>query len=137
MTSAPALGGASCELPRGASSLLAIAHAADAAHDAVTTAPATRWDAAERLVGVEESVKDRTRHCAFIFRAETFDNGCFAVSPAEAGAMDPQQRVLLEGGYAALHASSLDKATLNGSGTGVAHLRDRVCAAARWQPARA
>ena len=34
--------------------------------------------------------------------------------------MDPQQRVLLEGGYVALHASSFDKATLNGSGTGVA-----------------
>ena len=34
--------------------------------------------------------------------------------------MDPQQRVMLEGGYASLHASSFDKATLNGSGTGVA-----------------
>ena len=34
--------------------------------------------------------------------------------------MDPQQRVLLEGVYVALHASSFDKATLNGCGAGVA-----------------
>ena len=34
--------------------------------------------------------------------------------------MDPQQRVLLEGGYVALHASSFDGVTLTGSGTGVA-----------------
>merc|ERR1712091_363311 len=34
--------------------------------------------------------------------------------------MDPQQRLLLESGYVALHESTLDKATLHGSGTGVA-----------------
>ena len=82
--------------------------------------PATRWNAAERPSGLDTSVTDRTRHGAFIFGAVAFDNGRFAISPAEASAMDPQQRVLLEGGYVALHASSFDKATLNGSGTGVA-----------------
>ena len=51
---------------------------------------------------------DRTRHGAFISGAVAFDNARFAISSAEAGAMDPQQRVLLEGGYAALHASSFD-----------------------------
>ena len=34
--------------------------------------------------------------------------------------MDPQQRVLLESGYVALHVSNFDRATLNGSSTGVA-----------------
>ena len=34
--------------------------------------------------------------------------------------MDPQQRVLLESGYVALHSSSFNKASLNGSGAGVA-----------------
>ena len=52
--------------------------------------------------------------------AELFDNARFNVSPAEAAAMDPQQRLLLEHGYAALHASGFEKASLMGSGAGVA-----------------
>jgi len=51
---------------------------------------------------------------------QAFDNKRFNISPAEAGAMDPQHRVLLECGYAALHASGSDKAALNGTGAGVA-----------------
>ena len=50
------------------------------------------------------SVTDRARHGAFIFGAEAFDSGRFAISPAETSAMDPQQLLLLEGGFAALHA---------------------------------
>merc|ERR1712097_162113 len=34
--------------------------------------------------------------------------------------MDPQQRVLLEGGYLSLHASSFDRAMLSNCGVGVA-----------------
>jgi len=41
-----------------------------------------------------------------------------AISPAEVSAMDPQRRLLLEGGYAALHASGADRAALSGNGTG-------------------
>ena len=101
--------------------MLAIAHTTATAYDMVSTVPATRWEALERRPSkIDASVIDRTRHGAFISGAVAFDNGHFAISPAEAGAMDPQQRVLLEGGYVALHASSFDKAMLNGSGTGVA-----------------
>ena len=112
--------GTNCQLPGGSTLMLALAHATACAHDMVSIVPATRWDAAERPSGVNASVTDRTRHGAFILDAKAFDNGRFAISPAEAGAMDPQQRVLLEGAYAGLHESSLDRATLSGSGTGVA-----------------
>ena len=62
---------------------------------------------------------DRMRHGGFVRRAEVFDARYFAISPAEASAMDPQQRVLLERGYQALAESGLDKSTLEDSGTGV------------------
>ncbi|MDC0525474.1 polyketide synthase dehydratase domain-containing protein [bacterium] len=100
--------------------LPALAHAIASSHDMVATVPATRWDAADRPSGLDVGVTDRTQYGAFIVGAEVFDDTQFAISHAEAGAMDPQQRVLLEGGYAALHVSSFDKATLSGSGTGVA-----------------
>eukprot|EP00966_Prymnesium_polylepis_P000873 19872-Prymnesium_polylepis.1 len=42
------------------------------------------------------------------------------MSLAEAAATDPQQRLILECGYAALHANGLRRAELLGGGTGVA-----------------
>ena len=60
------------------------------------------------------------QHGGFVAGAQQFDGLAFGISAAEASSMDPQQRMLLEAGYVALHASSFDKATLNGSGTGVA-----------------
>merc|ERR1712091_425643 len=61
----------------------------------------------------------RVRHAGFVQGADLADNAAFAVSPAEAAAMDPCQRLLLECGYEALHDSALDRAALVGSLTGV------------------
>ena len=119
-TAALALTGACCQLPRGLTSMPALGCAAAAAYDTVASVPTTRWDAADRPSELDVRVADRTCHGAFIFGAEAFDNGRFAISSAEARAMDPQQRVLLEGGYVSLHTSGSNRATLNGSGTGVA-----------------
>ena len=119
-TAALALTGACCQLPRGLTSMPALGCAAAAAYDTVASVPTTRWDAADRPSELDVRVADRTCHGAFIFGAEAFDNRRFAISSAEAGAMDPQQRVLLEGGYVSLHTSGSNRATLNGSGTGVA-----------------
>ena len=109
---APRLGlmGTSCMLPRGATSLLFLARAAVTASDMVANVPATRWNTTSAPTELDATVVDRTRHGAFICSAQAFDNVRFAVSSAEAGAMDPQHRVLLEGGYAALHASGSDEA---------------------------
>merc|ERR1711965_479202 len=68
---------------------------------------------------MSEPIVSRVRHGGFVTGAAAFDNGRFSVSPAEAAATDPQQRVVLEHGYAALHAAGFDKAFLEGSVTGV------------------
>ena len=49
------------------------------------------------------------RHTGFVRGAELADNAAFVVSPAEAAAMDPCQRLVLDFGYAALHDARLDR----------------------------
>jgi acyl transferase domain-containing protein len=46
-----------------------------------------------------------------------FDNACFGVSSAEAGIMDPQQRMVLEHSLSAAHGAGVTKAQLMGSST--------------------
>ena len=50
---------------------------------------------------------------------ECFDAAAFAISPLEAALMDPQQRCLLESGYAALHAHGFRRANLASQPLGV------------------
>ena len=54
------------------------------------------------------------RHGGFLRDAELFAHGFFTISAAEAAAMDPQQRQLLERGYSALHMAGCLKASLLG-----------------------
>jgi 3-oxoacyl-(acyl-carrier-protein) synthase/acyl carrier protein len=54
------------------------------------------------------------RHGGFLRDAELFAHGFFTISAAEAAAMDPQQRQLLEHGYTALHTTGRSKASLLG-----------------------
>ena len=58
-----------------------------------------------------ETILKRTRYGAFMKDLELFDNAHFSVSPSEAAAMDPQQRMMLESSYEALHASSISRAS--------------------------
>ena len=58
-------------------------------------------------------------HGGFLCRVEHFDNRSFGVSPAEAAAIDPQQRLFLEVGYAALHGAGERRASLLGGDAGV------------------
>ena len=122
MTKALALKGSSCRLPGGLiSSRPGLAHATVTGHDMAGAVPSLRWeDAATQRSQLDLDVMDRVRHGAFIIGAEAFDDACFAIATAEVGAMDPQQRVLLESGYAALHTASFSKNALSGSGIGVA-----------------
>ena len=59
------------------------------------------------------------RHGGFCSGADRFANTVFRVSPAEAEVMDPQQRMLLEAGYAGLHSAGQRRSTLMGGDGGV------------------
>ena len=79
--------------------------------DALSGVPATRWTLTltpavdvKTLSSVQASC---VRHGGFVRGADRFDARTFGISAAEASAMDPQQRMLLEAGYAATHAAAL------------------------------
>ena len=74
--------------------------------------PTTRWErqSAGGPVSSEAGV---------VSGVEQFDAGFFGVSAAEAAAVDPQQRMLLELGYEALHAALQRRSSLAASGVGV------------------
>jgi polyene macrolide polyketide synthase/pimaricinolide synthase PimS1 len=71
--------------------------------------------AALHLVGSTPEVASRVRHGGFLCNAELFEHSFFSISAAEAAAMDPQQRQLLERGYSALHTAGSTKAHLLGT----------------------
>ena len=87
-------------------------------YDAISQVPATRWDVRAQPA-LPEQLASRVRHGGFVCGAELVDNLAFTVSPAEAAAMDPCQRLLLESGYVALHAADMKRTALSGSLTGV------------------
>ena len=89
--------------------------------DAVGSVPLMRWvleEAVDVSVLSAATVKC-VAHGGFVWAVENFDASAFHISLAEAAAMDPQQRLLLELGYAALHSSSHQRATLMGGDSGV------------------
>ena len=58
------------------------------------------------------------RHGAFIEGVQLFANAAFGIVAAEAKAMAPEQRQLLEVGHLASVGSRWDRASLAGSATG-------------------
>lgn len=84
--------------------------------------PLSRWDHSELFEGNTESWKRgkiHINHGAFCEGTELFDNKLFSLSLAEARGMDPNQRLLLEIGYAALNAGGKKKKTLMNQPGGV------------------
>lgn len=59
------------------------------------------------------------RHGGFLYDAGDFDAGFFGLSPREALATDPQQRLMLEISWEALERAGIGAHTLRGSRTGV------------------
>lgn len=72
--------------------------------DAVGRVPTLRWAANDHLLG----------HGGFVARALHFDAVLFSVPPSEASSMDPQQRILLESAYSAVHGAAWRRTTLHG-----------------------
>ena len=114
---AVSIDGTSALFPGGAPSILTASRLVASGSVAVAEVPAMRWDI-HAQPALPEPTASRVRHLGFVRDAELADNVAFAVSPSEAAAMDPCQRLVLERGYSALHDASLDRAALGGSLTG-------------------
>lgn len=77
--------------------------------------PASRWSPEAFGIALgsfaTESVVSRCQFGGFVDGLDSFDNSQFGISQAEASLMDPQQRMLMEHGYAALVANEGPLAT--------------------------
>ena len=102
----------SCKMGGGIPGTIASWRAAATAHNAVSSAPTTRWD-------TSDDIDIRALYGAFLLHIDLFDQTAFGLPPAEADVMDPHQRLALEEGYAALNAAGLIRSSLTGSVTGV------------------
>jgi acyl transferase domain-containing protein len=88
--------------------------------DAVTPAPADRWDAAHWFsADPAQAGKITSQHGSWLQDIDRFDHALFRISPAEAPSLDPQLRLLLEGCWHAMEDAAAPPASLRGKETGV------------------
>lgn len=89
--------------------------------NAVGSVPAVRWthpDVVKQSTFSSEAMAI-VRSGGFVCNAQYFDANAFGISQSEAHVMDPQQRMLLEFGYAALHGASQRRRALLSCDCGV------------------
>ena len=106
--------GMSCRFPGGADTPEAYWSLLRDGVDAVTEAPADRWD-------TTRVAPDPDAHYpgGYLKQLDHFDPQFFGISPREAATLDPQQRLLLEVSWEALERAGLNPDGLTGSKTGV------------------
>ncbi|OEV03912.1 SDR family NAD(P)-dependent oxidoreductase, partial [Streptomyces oceani] len=105
--------GMSCRLPGGVTSPEELWSLLEEGRDAISDFPTDReWD----LSALSDAVP---RRGGFLDDVADFDAGLFGVSPREALAMDPQQRVLLEAAWEVFERAGIDPTSLRGTATGV------------------
>ncbi|SEC99981.1 phthiocerol/phenolphthiocerol synthesis type-I polyketide synthase D [Amycolatopsis tolypomycina] len=107
--------GLGCRLPGGIESPEAFWRFLAAGGDGIGDVPEGRWETfapAADLAGVPA-------RGGFLADVAGFDAGFFGITPREAEAMDPQQRILLEVVWAALEHAGIPPSSLRGSRTGV------------------
>lgn len=110
-----AIVGMGCRLPGGVGTPEALWEVLDSGEDLVGDFPTDRgWSPLPP--GERGPVPTRG---AFLADAAGFDNRFFAISPREAKAMDPQQRIALEVAWETLEAAGMDPTGLRGERVGV------------------
>lgn len=115
-----AIVGVGCRLPTGARGPEGLWRLLSGGVDGIREIPADRWDV-DALYDPDPNVagKMSTRWGSFLDDVRGFDEAYFKISPREAAAMDPQQRILLEVVVEALEDAAAYGPQLAGSRTGV------------------
>ncbi|HTY29554.1 MAG TPA: type I polyketide synthase, partial [Mycobacterium sp.] len=112
--------GVGCRFPGGVTGAASFWQLLLDGNDAIAEVPANRWDADE-FYDRNPLVPGRmtTKWGGFVSDVAGFDAEFFGITPREAEAMDPQQRMLLEVAWEALEDTGIPPDSLGGSRTGV------------------
>ncbi|MEV5504793.1 beta-ketoacyl synthase N-terminal-like domain-containing protein, partial [Nonomuraea fuscirosea] len=116
-----AIVGMACRLPGGANTPEALWRMLMDEGEGISPFPADRgWDL-ERLFDADPGKRGTSyvKHAGWLHDAGDFDAEFFGMSPREALATDPQQRLMLEVAWETLERAGIDPAGLKGSDTGV------------------
>lgn len=119
LSSGVAVIGMGCRFPGEAQDLDSFWRVLSEGIDTISEIPAERWSLNQYFdTNSDAPGKSYAKHGAFLKDIDKFDADFFRISPKEAKAMDPQQRILLEVCWQAFEHAGLTQEALKGSRTG-------------------